>query len=120
MPLLGQKATNCLSTSFISFSHTTMSLSWLLSSVRVTYTCSTGTPLQPLLKHRPNAGSSWQSSMKSMGALFITHGHQHIKLESTWARQEITMTIQGPLGYTATIESQPGGMVTGGGNYNWS
>ena len=41
--------------------------------------------LQPLLKHRPNVDSSWQSSMKSMGALFITHGHQCIELESTWA-----------------------------------
>ena len=43
MPLLGQKAINSLPTSFISFSHTAMSLSWLPSGVIVTYTCSTGT-----------------------------------------------------------------------------
>ena len=42
MPLLGQKATNCLHTAFISFSHTAMSLSWLPSGVTVTYTRSTG------------------------------------------------------------------------------
>ena len=45
MPLLGQKATNCLPTSLISFSHRAMSLSWLPSGVTVTYTRSTSTPV---------------------------------------------------------------------------
>ena len=45
MPLSGQKATNCLPTSFISFSHTTMSLSWLPGGVTTMYTYSTGTPV---------------------------------------------------------------------------
>ena len=44
MPLLGHKATNCLPTSFILFSHTAMSLSWLPSYVTVTYTRS-GAPV---------------------------------------------------------------------------
>ena len=45
MPLLGQRATNCLPTSFILFSHAAMSLSWLPTGVAVTYTCSTCTPV---------------------------------------------------------------------------
>ena len=45
MPLLGQKGTNCVLTSFCLFSHIAMSLSWLPSGVTITYTHSTGAPV---------------------------------------------------------------------------
>ena len=51
MPLLGQKATNCLPTSLSLFSHIAMSLSRLPSGVTVTYTRSTGAPVAATSNH---------------------------------------------------------------------
>ena len=75
-----QKAINGLYTTFCLLPSTAMSLSRLPSGVIVTYTIFSGTKLQPLFKPHLNVGSLWQSSMKFMPKLFITHGHQHIEL----------------------------------------
>ena len=58
MQLLGQKATNCLHTTFISFSRTAMSLSWLPSGVTVTYTHSTCAPIAATVEALSECGQS--------------------------------------------------------------
>ena len=85
MQLVGQRAAISMYTTFCLLSWTAVFLSSLRSGVTVMYTCSTGAQVAVKFMRHLNVGSSCQSSVQLMAKLSITHGRQHIELNSVCA-----------------------------------